>query len=1067
LRRFGRLRNVIFVWRLAACLALLPCVRLHAQADLSHKPYVIERLHRATIFALDGTSRSTLDVRVRIQSGAALNHFGQLAYPYASGNQTLDVDFVRVLKAGGDTVNAAASAVQDVTGPVAQDAPMYSDLRQKVVTVPALQPGDTLEYHFTWTTRLPFAPGNFWEAADFTRTSVVLDERITYDVPRQAHVQVKTEGGPEPRVAENGERRSYTWQRANLTIDTTEGRATFLSRGEHHRVSLTTFRNWAEVGEWYQGLERDRETVTPEVRQRAAELVRGRTTRRDSIAALYDFVSQRVRYVSLQFGVGRYQPHPAADVLTNQYGDCKDKHVLLAALLRAIGVPSAPVLISSGEPIDPDVPTPAQFDHLITFVPALDSLWLDATPGVAPLGFLLFPLRGKQALVIPQDAAPRLARAPVATPYRTYNLVDATSSLSDPGRLTTSLRYESRGDVEVIVREVFHQVPEDSWHLFAQRLATAGELEGTVQGTTADDPLATGVPFTFTFQLDHAGAASWSNRRAELAVPLPQLDLPLTDSVATDSLLIGLVEEITYRARIILPHTVAARLPAAVMLSRDYATYRSSAERRGDTVLVERALRFTQRVLPSDRAADFSSFRRIVMEDEARTISLTRSSDAPAPPAGAAGVADADDLNRRGIAAMDANDARSAIRTFRAVTEQVPRHQYAWNNLGRAYMMIGKTDSALLAFRKQIEINPYDQYAYNNMGLTLKRAGRQDEALAAFRKQIEVNPLDQWAHANLGRLLVDMRRDSAAADALEHAVSIVPDDTSLQVLLGSAYARLGRGTDALAAFRRAVDLSPTPEMWNTVAYVLAEQRLELDSAEMYARRAIDATEGVLRGLALEDAGMRETFAVSRLGMYWDTMGWIYFGRGELPRAERYTRAAWLLSNQSAIGEHLGQIQQRLGRPADAIRTYAMATNGDMPSQSIRPRLVKLLAGSEREADRRIDLASSALMAMRTVQLGRLLTADVSGEVEMLIGAGPRVEAVRVASGPSQLQQLTPAIRRATFVVAFPEPDASIKLVRRGVVTCSSPSGNCALVLMPAMSIRFAPVTERIIDRPRN
>ena len=272
-------------------------------------------------------------------------------------------------------------------------------------------------------------------------------------------------------------------------------------------------------------------------------------------------------------------------------------------------------------------------------------------------------------------------------------------------------------------------------------------------------------------------------------MPLPRLDLPAPDSVPTDSLLVAVVDELTYHARIVLPPSVTPRLPGVVSLTRDYATYRSRAERRGDTLLVERSLTFARRVLPVDRAVDFRSFRDIVREDERRTISLTRSGDAPAMPAATAG--DADDLHRRGMAALDANDARSAIRAFRAVTELVPRHQYAWNNLGRAYMMLGKTDSALLAFHKQIEINPYDQYSYNNMGMTLRRAGRRDEAVAAFQKQIEVNPLDRYAHANLGRLLVDMHRDSAAADALEHAVSIAPDDTALQVLLGSACARLG------------------------------------------------------------------------------------------------------------------------------------------------------------------------------------------------------------------------------------------------------------------------------------
>jgi len=364
------------------------------------------------------------------------------------------------------------------------------------------------------------------------------------------------------------------------------------------------------------------------------------------------------------------------------------------------------------------------------------------------------------------------------------------------------------------------------------------------------------------------------------------------------------------------------------------------------------------------------------------------------------------------MAALDANDARSAIRAFRAVTELVPRHQWAWNNLGRAYMMLGKTDSALdrrtASRSRSIRTT---RTRTTTWGLTLRRMGRQDEAVAAFRKQVEVNPLDKFANANLGRLLVDMHRDSAAADALEHAVSIAPDDTSLQVMLGSAYARLGRGAPTRSRCSGGRSRSPPRPRCGTTSHTLSRSSgLELDSAEMYARRAIDATEGVLRGLALDDAGMPEMLAVGRLGPYWDTMGWIYYARGELPKAERYVRAAWLLSNQSEIGEHLGQIQQQLGRPADAIHTYALALSGDMPTKSIRPRLVRLLGGSEREADRRIDLARSELVTMRTVKLGKVLTADVSGEVELLIGVGPRVEAVRIASGPSQLQQLTPAIR---------------------------------------------------------
>ena len=46
-----------------------------------------------------------------------------------------------------------------------------------------------------------------------------------------------------------------------------------------------------------------------------------------------------------------------------------------------------------------------------------------------------------------------------------------------------------------------------------------------------------------------------------------------------------------------------------------------------------------------------------------------------------------------------------------------PKYKTAWDNLGRAYMALGKADEAVSAFQKQIEINPYDEFAYNNLGL--------------------------------------------------------------------------------------------------------------------------------------------------------------------------------------------------------------------------------------------------------------------------------------------------------------------------------------------------------------
>ena len=67
------------------------------------------------------------------------------------------------------------------------------------------------------------------------------------------------------------------------------------------------------------------------------------------------------------------------------YSDLREKH--LAALLKAVGIQAFPVLISSHTTVDTDVPSPGQFNHVISVV--LNSLsWMDTTPEVAPIGYL-------------------------------------------------------------------------------------------------------------------------------------------------------------------------------------------------------------------------------------------------------------------------------------------------------------------------------------------------------------------------------------------------------------------------------------------------------------------------------------------------------------------------------------------------------------------------------------------------------------------------------------------------------------------------------------------------------
>ena len=322
----------------------------------SEEAAVFERILNRVHFENDGTEVSETEAVIRIQSQAGVEEFGQLVFGYSSATEKLEVEYVRVRKPDGQVVVTPESTAQDFAPDVLKEAPMYSDYRQRHISVAALQPGDTLEYRTVIRVITPLAAGNFWYEYTFPKGVVVNEDRLEIDIPKSREVKLKTPTR-KPEIEETGDRRVYTWVVKDIRPDRDKERDKEKDEDEETGpdVQLTTFTDWKQVAQWYAKLQGERMTLDDSVRKKAQEITKGADTPTEKARRLYDFVARNVRYVSISLGVGRYQPHSAADVLQNGYGDCKDKHTLFSAMLRAEGIQSYPVLIDSSRQIDVDI----------------------------------------------------------------------------------------------------------------------------------------------------------------------------------------------------------------------------------------------------------------------------------------------------------------------------------------------------------------------------------------------------------------------------------------------------------------------------------------------------------------------------------------------------------------------------------------------------------------------------------------------------------------------------------------------------------------------------------------
>ncbi len=1029
-------------------------------ADYSTEAFVFELWHTRVRFEADGTSRQESQAVVKVQSDAGVQQLGEQNIGYNSANQKVQIEYVRVRKADGSVVTAGADAVQDMNTSLAQEAPVYTDYRVKHVSVPGLRPGDTLEYKVVTLTETPLAPGNFWFDYEFEKTAIVLDERLELDVPKSRAIHLKTQSGWDPVITEQGERKIYSWTNKNLQRPSEEEEKKKASAGpKAPAVQLTTFQSWTEVGQWYASLEKERIAPTAEIRAKAAKLIEGRATDLGKMEALYDFVAKNFRYVSLSFGVGRYQPHAAGEVLANQYGDCKDKHTLLASLLEATGIQADAVLIASQRKLDEELPSPAQFDHVITAAKLktegdkgaaskeASTIWMDSTTEVAPFRLLSANLRGKKALEISRDAAPGLVETPLDPPFVSTQLVVIEGKLSELGKLTAHIKYTLRGDAELALRTAFRRTPQNQWKQIAQWAAMSDGFRGEVSDVKVSDPSATQKPFEFEYSLAQANFLDWSNKKSQMDVPLPSMGLPNAPEEKegeTEKVDLGTPLDAVTRLTLELPANFTARAPVSVTVTRDYAEYRATYKMEQNVLHAERVMKFRQRELPGERASDYRAFQRAVRNDEGQDlwVESTAAAGSPTIPESAK----APELFEAGVAALNNRNYGVAVELLKRVTSLEPKHKRAWNILGRTYLSLLQLDDAVAAFRKQIEVNPFDEYSYNDLGLALWRQQKLDEAAGAFQKQIEMVPLDKFAHGNLGMLYREQKKYTDAVPELEKAATLTPNNALLHVSLGQCYLNLEQSAKAMEAFDKAVEIAPAPPVWNNVAYELTLRKVHLDRAQQYAESAVAATAAYLRNIQLERVSLTDLQQVSSLATYWDTLGWVHFQNGNIEKAEKFVRASWLLGQHGEVGDHLGQIYEKLGRKAEAIKTYAQAMAGTRPVPETKAHLAALAVSEEKLEDLK-RIAGEELSAMRTVALGKPLKEKVEADFFVVFSpaSGAKAEELKFIRGSEKVRPLMETLRGAKFPVAFPD-ETPTRIVRRGTLTCL-PDGGCMFVIL--------------------
>jgi hypothetical protein len=357
-----------------------------------------------------------------------------------------------------------------------------------------------------------------------------------------------------------------------------------------------------------------------------AEVREGASGASELLRAFYGFVVQQIRYVAWEFGVHGYQPYNVSTILARRFGDCKDKAILLNAMLGGVGVEGYPVLLYLGNiPLGQDLTLPMvnHFNHCISYVPGLGEggTFLDGTAEFHGSTELPGADRGRSVLVVREGRA-EVHSIPEMLPRENQTTREFTILLSTSGTSRVEGKIRATGDFAAQARQQFLN-PEKSpailestfsdlfgsARLRKSRFFDARDLESSpeivfdldVQGIVRESGAHLETP-ALLFPVDLSSYVGPESRRFDLFLPPPQRRLEQTTFVLPEG------------ARLL-------EIPAGIEVAESFGSYRLSFERQGERdVRVIRDLSLSVRRIPAGDYPAFRSFCLLVSQGEERRL---------------------------------------------------------------------------------------------------------------------------------------------------------------------------------------------------------------------------------------------------------------------------------------------------------------------------------------------------------------------------------------------------------------------------------------------------------------
>jgi len=432
--------------------------------------------------------------------------------------------------------------------------------------------------------------------------------------------------------ADKNKDKTYSWQVSNLKAIKDEPLSPYyrniLPMVEIVPQNFTyygiagSFTDWSSLGKWiYDKLVADRQQLPQETIDHIKEITKDITDPKLKAKKIYEYMQHKTHYVSVQIGLGGYQPFLASEVDQQNYGDCK-------ALLKAVNIDSWYCIVEAGRDykvsMQSNFASMDQGNHIILCLPFKnDTTWADCTSQTIPFGYLGDFTDNRTVLACTPDGG-KLLHTPKYGAEASIKSRKADFTIDADGALSGTMYTTFKGTYYDYRDELLNQSTTER-NKILRKIYPINNLEignFELKQDKSSDPCTTeNIKLTARDYASFTGGKYYFsvNPVNRLEETLPQ-DMNRQNEVYVSDGLTDL-DEVTY--------TIPAgyhleKVPLNVTLNKPFGNYTATMELKGDQLTYKRKFQLIDGTYSKETYQEMIDFYQDIADADDYTVSLVK-----------------------------------------------------------------------------------------------------------------------------------------------------------------------------------------------------------------------------------------------------------------------------------------------------------------------------------------------------------------------------------------------------------------------------------------------------------